>query len=294
MATVRVLSFTFLFGVLLVQQCICTDAPASSPTPAPESGADVPSQSVTPAPSPSSNLTSPPAPPPSDFPPAPSSVNATSKESPSPAPTPAPNSEVASDISHASTEESKESSGGGMTSGKKAGIAVGVIAAVCFVGLGALVYKKRQQNIQRSQFGTLKRSLVVHDIASLRPSKSIRLLEVEAGGPERMMCTPKDFCNYILQQRRLRILSSDAAALNKLFLEIQSKDENFCYFIDSDNTGRLRNAVRRDLKNFLKDHFKEYLDWEDDMAVPNVPDLDSDTDATFVINSREVHSRGRP
>ncbi|KAM3308977.1 classical arabinogalactan protein 1 [Capsicum chacoense] len=153
MATVRVLSFTFLFGVLLVQQCICTDAPASSPTPAPESGADVPFPSVTPAPSPSSNLTSPPAPPPSDFPPAPSSVNATSKESPSPAPTPAPNLEVASDISHASTEESKESSGGGMTSGKKAGIAVGVIAAVCFVGLGALVYKKRQQNIQRSQFG---------------------------------------------------------------------------------------------------------------------------------------------
>ncbi|KAF3631501.1 putative protein disulfide isomerase-like 1-4-like [Capsicum annuum] len=153
MATVRVLSFTFLFGVLLVQQCICTDAPASSPTPAPESGADVPSPSVTPAPSPSSNLTSPPAPPLSDFPPAPSPVNATSKESPSPAPTPAPNSDVASDISHASTEESKESAGGGMTSGKKAGIAVGVIAAVCFVGLGALVYKKRQQNIQRSQFG---------------------------------------------------------------------------------------------------------------------------------------------
>ncbi|PHU17900.1 hypothetical protein BC332_13595 [Capsicum chinense] len=33
---------------------------------------------------------------------------------------------------------------------------------------------------------TLKRSLVAHDIAGLRPSKSIRLLEVEAGGPERM------------------------------------------------------------------------------------------------------------
>ncbi|XP_059295625.1 uncharacterized protein LOC132048963 [Lycium ferocissimum] len=76
---------------------------------------------------------------------------ATSKDSPSPAP--APNSEVASDISHESAEDSKESSSGGMTSGKKAGIAVGVIAAVCFVGLGALVYKKRQQNIQRTQFG---------------------------------------------------------------------------------------------------------------------------------------------
>ncbi|PHT93697.1 hypothetical protein T459_01579 [Capsicum annuum] len=50
---------------------------------------------------------------------------------------------------------------------------------------------------------TLKRSLVAHDIAGLRPSKSIRLLEVEAGGPDRMLCTPKDYRNYILQQRRL-------------------------------------------------------------------------------------------
>ncbi|PHT60590.1 hypothetical protein CQW23_02953 [Capsicum baccatum] len=33
---------------------------------------------------------------------------------------------------------------------------------------------------------TVKRSLVAYDIAGLRPSKSIRLLEVEAGGPERM------------------------------------------------------------------------------------------------------------
>ncbi|XP_049410073.1 uncharacterized protein LOC125873218 [Solanum stenotomum] len=153
MATVRMFSFTLLFAVLLVQQCICTDPPASSPSPAPESGADVASPPVSPAPSPSSNLTSPPAPSPSDLSPnsspAPSPGDSTSKDSPSPA----PNSEAASDISHESAESSKESSGGGMTSGKKAGIAVGVIAAICFVGVGAIVYKKRQQNIQRSQFG---------------------------------------------------------------------------------------------------------------------------------------------
>ncbi|PHT67680.1 hypothetical protein T459_27167 [Capsicum annuum] len=50
---------------------------------------------------------------------------------------------------------------------------------------------------------TVKRSLVAHDIAGLRPSKSIRLLEVEFGGPRRMRCTPKDYRHYILQQRRL-------------------------------------------------------------------------------------------
>lgn len=49
------------------------------------------------------------------------------------------------------TEEA--SAGGGMNGGKKAGIAVGVIAAACLVGLGGLVYKKRQDNIRRSQYG---------------------------------------------------------------------------------------------------------------------------------------------
>ncbi|KAM3336983.1 hypothetical protein P3S68_032683 [Capsicum galapagoense] len=64
-------------------------------------------------------------------------------------------------------------------------------------------------------------------IAGLRPSKSIRLLEVEAGGPERMRSTPKFCRNYILQQWRLRTLSSDAAALHKFFVDMQSKDEIF-------------------------------------------------------------------
>ncbi|PHU08628.1 hypothetical protein BC332_20488 [Capsicum chinense] len=50
----------------------------------------------------------------------------------------------------------------------------------------------------------------------------------------------------------------------------------------------------RDLKNILKDCFKTYMVWEDDMVVPNIPDLDSDTDSTIVKILREIHSRGRP
>ncbi|KAF3626031.1 hypothetical protein FXO38_29489 [Capsicum annuum] len=220
---------------------------------------------------------------------------------------------------------------------------------------------------------TVKRSLVAYDIAGLRSSKSIRLLEVEAGGPERM---------------------SDAAALHGFFVNMQSKD-NFFYSIDADNTGRIQNAVwvhthcrvayrdfsdvicfdttylmdqwsmpfasfigvnhhnqsillgcalltsediktyafifrtwlmtmgeisltailidqyesikaairevlpntihrRRDLKNVLKACFKTYMAWKDDMVVPNIPDLDFDTDSTIVRNSREVHLRERP
>ncbi|PHT76257.1 hypothetical protein T459_19779 [Capsicum annuum] len=74
---------------------------------------------------------------------------------------------------------------------------------------------------------TLKRSLTAHDITGLKPSKSIRLLEVEAGGPERMTCTPKDYRNYILQQRRLRTLSSNTAVLHRFFVDMQSKNEFF-------------------------------------------------------------------
>ncbi|PHT40384.1 hypothetical protein CQW23_19238 [Capsicum baccatum] len=51
---------------------------------------------------------------------------------------------------------------------------------------------------------------------------------------------------------------------------------------------------RRDLKNILKACFKVYLDWEDDMVVPSVPDLYSDTDVRFVRNPGEVRSCGRP
>ncbi|GLU11790.1 hypothetical protein SLE2022_285120 [Rubroshorea leprosula] len=48
--------------------------------------------------------------------------------------------------------EDKESDGG-MSGGKKAGIVVGVVAAACLVGMAGMVYKKRQENIRRSQYG---------------------------------------------------------------------------------------------------------------------------------------------
>ncbi|KAL6199933.1 hypothetical protein ACLB2K_029715 [Fragaria x ananassa] len=74
-----------------------------------------------------------------------------SSESPSPPPEPAsdaPVPEPASDVSH-----SDISADGGMSVGKKAGIGVGVIVGVGLVGLGGFVYKRRQDNIRRSQYG---------------------------------------------------------------------------------------------------------------------------------------------
>ncbi|KAL3530576.1 hypothetical protein ACH5RR_009898 [Cinchona calisaya] len=131
--------------------------PADAPVPAP-SNSSVPSPQPTPSPSP--NLNSPPAPPPADSAP---------ESSPSPAPAPGTNSthtkekspepapSDATDTSHEGSGDlespDESNSSGGMSRRKKAGIAIGVIASVSVVGIGALVYRKRQQNIRRSQFG---------------------------------------------------------------------------------------------------------------------------------------------
>ncbi|KAF3646422.1 hypothetical protein FXO38_19182 [Capsicum annuum] len=53
--------------------------------------------------------------------------------------------------------------------------------------------------------------------------------------------------------------------------------------------------IRREyFKNILKSFFKAYLDWNDGMDIPNVPDLDSDSNAILIRNPREVRSREWP
>ncbi|XP_008463942.3 pollen-specific leucine-rich repeat extensin-like protein 1 [Cucumis melo] len=121
--------------------------PLPSPTPFPNAPASSPAESP---------LHSPPAPPPSDLPPTPSPAPVLS-----PAPTPSHSLAADSDsgnITSGGGGEDSEVSKGGMNGGKKAGIAVGVIAALCFVGIGGFVYKKRQDNIRRSQYGSAARS----------------------------------------------------------------------------------------------------------------------------------------
>ncbi|KAI3706402.1 hypothetical protein L6452_24118 [Arctium lappa] len=151
MATDRfiyLLAFTLLFTL-----SVSSDPPQISPSPVPQLGSDD-SPSI-PSPSPTTTTGSPPAPPPSaDLPPAPSSDTSSP-----PSLSPAPELAVASDVSSANvkTEESKEASSGGMSTGKKAGIAIGVIGAACVVGFGGMLYKKRQYNIRRAEFSSAAR-----------------------------------------------------------------------------------------------------------------------------------------
>ncbi|XP_019236772.1 PREDICTED: protein FAR-RED IMPAIRED RESPONSE 1-like [Nicotiana attenuata] len=90
---------------------------------------------------------------------------------------------------------------------------------------------------------SLKRDLVAHDRSGIRPSKNIRLAEVQHGGPQNLGCTPKDCRNYILKSGNFEMQEGDAQSLLNFFREIQVKDREFFYSIDVDNIGRLRNVV---------------------------------------------------
>lgn len=144
----RTVYVVLFFAMLALHRSLAEDSPTASPAPAPVTGADdfsppAPAPTPdTPSRTPPQDASSPPSPPPSDLgSPAPSPADANASA-------PASDSEVAKDVRQASTSEEKSSG-----RGKKVGIAVGVVAGACVVGLGALVYKKRRDNIRRSQYG---------------------------------------------------------------------------------------------------------------------------------------------
>ncbi|KAL1558138.1 hydroxyproline-rich glycoprotein family protein [Salvia divinorum] len=156
------ISLILVFSLLLLAYPVLSDhSAAHSPSLPPHPSSDEispPPATPSSAPSPAHSLSSPPAPPPSDLDsqspsPAPNADN----NSPSPSPSPAPEAD-AGDINreskpNAADLDSKDESTGGMSGGQKAGVAVGVIAGAFIVGGGVVVYKKRQHNIQRSQYG---------------------------------------------------------------------------------------------------------------------------------------------
>ncbi|XP_018856600.1 vegetative cell wall protein gp1-like [Juglans regia] len=155
MAKVAKFCLALLLAFALLCFSVYGQSPESSPSPAPELGADVPSPqapapSVVPQANPPSNW-SPPGPSPVD--PAPAS-SPTPSQSKSPAPTPSPsNADVLDHVEAATGEDEAKDSSGGTSSGKKAGIIVGVVVAAGVVVLAGFVYKKRRDNIRRSQYG---------------------------------------------------------------------------------------------------------------------------------------------
>ncbi|TYI90851.1 hypothetical protein E1A91_D03G151300v1 [Gossypium mustelinum] len=153
--------FCLTFVLFIVAE-LTSAAEPPAPAPALSLGADLPQLAPTPVTgSPDSAPYISPvmdASPPAPMGPSPSDLAPGNSPASSPAPSPAD----ASDINHSdiNAEGSEEKSGGdgGMSGGKKAGIVFGVVAAACLVGFGGLVYKKRQENIRRSQYGYAARS----------------------------------------------------------------------------------------------------------------------------------------
>ncbi|KAI8573672.1 hypothetical protein RHMOL_Rhmol01G0295300 [Rhododendron molle] len=152
-----------LLSLLSVRLSLSSDPPLTAPSPAPEHGGDSlsppsPSPEFNSPPAPSPEFNSPPPPPPYDLSEFPADSPSTGSPSPSPSaesPSPAYKGEMSADA-----EEEKEKGEGsvGMKGGKKAGIVFGVVAAACVVGFGGVVYKKRQRNIKRAQYGYAARS----------------------------------------------------------------------------------------------------------------------------------------
>ncbi|KGN64738.2 hypothetical protein Csa_013510 [Cucumis sativus] len=151
--------------LLLMQVSVSADSPADSPAPPPETGVDSPpprsSSGISSPPDASPRnapVRSPPSPPPSDL--APTSPSPPPSSSPAPSPPPS----EASDFGRSSVineDESDEESKDGMSGAQKFGIAIGVVAAVAFIGFGGVVYKKRQDNIRRSHYGyTARREIL--------------------------------------------------------------------------------------------------------------------------------------
>ncbi|KAG6415410.1 hypothetical protein SASPL_122821 [Salvia splendens] len=128
---------TIFFALLfLPNSTFSAHAPQSSPSPSPQRAISPPPMAPTPSPASPPSRPIPNSPSPAPFP---RHEDADHEESRSPAPV------EAADLGD--LEESE-----GMSGRKKAGIAVGVIAAGCVVGMAAAVYKKRQRNIRRGRY----------------------------------------------------------------------------------------------------------------------------------------------
>lgn len=73
----------------------------------------------------------------------------------------------------------------------------------------------------------IKRRLEAHDIAGIRPSKSIRLLEVQAKDPEQLSYLPRDCRNFVDRTRRLKLGNERVDYINRMFLRMQQQNANF-------------------------------------------------------------------
>ncbi|GLT69332.1 hypothetical protein SLA2020_414910 [Shorea laevis] len=93
---------------------------------------------------------------------------------------------------------------------------------------------------------SVKRQIIVNDIAGIRPSQSYSSLAVEAGGYENLSFVEKDCRNFLNKARHLRLGQGGAEALRDYFTKMQSRNNGFYSVMDFDDESRLRNVFWAD------------------------------------------------
>ncbi|KAG6407476.1 hypothetical protein SASPL_130467 [Salvia splendens] len=85
--------------------------------------------------------------------------------------------------------------------------------------------------------------LEAYDRAGSRLCKSVRTMEVLAGGPSNLGASTRDCRNHVDKMRRLRLGDGDANAIQKMFKRLQQNDRDFFYLIDIGDDSRLRHVM---------------------------------------------------
>ncbi|KAI5682380.1 hypothetical protein M9H77_03608 [Catharanthus roseus] len=91
------------------------------------------------------------------------------------------------------------------------------------------------------------RKLERHDTAGQRPGKSVSILEVQTGGPDKLGCLLRDCKNYIQKVRRLNIGARVVDCINRMFIRMHQKNSYFFHLIRVDDEGRNKNLARINL-----------------------------------------------
>ncbi|XP_057500887.1 protein FAR-RED ELONGATED HYPOCOTYL 3-like [Actinidia eriantha] len=95
----------------------------------------------------------------------------------------------------------------------------------------------------------VKRRLELNDKARIKMHKIYELLQIEAGGHDKLPYLKKDCRNYLDKQRWLRLVEGDAEAMHRYFMKMKVDNSDFFFALDLDDKGRLRNVFWADARS---------------------------------------------
>ncbi|XP_058210670.1 protein FAR-RED IMPAIRED RESPONSE 1-like [Rhododendron vialii] len=95
----------------------------------------------------------------------------------------------------------------------------------------------------------VKRKLELNDKAGINLNKTYDSLQIEAGGPGKLLYGQKDCRNYVDKVRRSLVKEGDAEAMHNYFMKMKADNSDFFFAMDLDDNGRLRNVFWADARS---------------------------------------------